>query len=156
MSLDHARMEAASRGCATKSDKIRTLSKQGYTRSEIAAFLGVRYQFVRNVLIASEQATSAASPKAPPAQGIRNRTRLKVEAGGRIVIPAAFRQAMGIGEGGTVLAWVDGGELHLAAPEAAMLQAQKLAQRAVSGSGSLADELIAERREEAKKERGNG
>jgi bifunctional DNA-binding transcriptional regulator/antitoxin component of YhaV-PrlF toxin-antitoxin module len=156
MALDQARMQALSRGYTTKSDKIRALSKQGYSRSEIAKFLQVRYQFVRNVLVAAEEAGSADVSKPSPADGIRNRARLKVEAGGRVVLPAPFRQAMGVEEGSTVLAWVEDGELHLIAPKVAMRHAQELAQHALGGESSLADELLAERREEAKRDNGNG
>jgi DNA-directed RNA polymerase specialized sigma24 family protein len=35
----------------TKSAKIRLLDQEGFTRSEIAKIMGVRYQHVRNVLI---------------------------------------------------------------------------------------------------------
>lgn len=35
----------------TKSAKIRVLNKEGWTRSEIARFMDIRYQHVRNVLI---------------------------------------------------------------------------------------------------------
>lgn len=42
----------------TVSSKIRYLDAAGYTRSEIAAKLGKRYQHVRNVLI-----TPVATPK---------------------------------------------------------------------------------------------
>lgn len=35
----------------TKSDAIRDLSSKGYTRSDIAKMLGIRYQHVRNVLV---------------------------------------------------------------------------------------------------------
>jgi AbrB family looped-hinge helix DNA binding protein len=156
MALDQARMQALSRGYTTKSDKIRALSKQGYSRSEIARFLQVRYQFVRNVLVASDEGASEGRPKSAPAEGIRNRVRLKMEAGGRVVIPSPFRKAMGLEEGSTVLAWVEDGELHLVSPKVAMRHAQELAQRAVAGGASMADELLAERREEAKRENGNG
>lgn len=37
-------------GLRTKADKIRTLAKAGYFRTEIAKFLGIRYQQVRHVL----------------------------------------------------------------------------------------------------------
>ena len=37
----------------TTSDQIRSLAKEGLTRSEIAKRLGIRYQHVRNVLIGS-------------------------------------------------------------------------------------------------------
>lgn len=37
----------------TKSDKIRALSEAGYSRSEIAKYLNIRYQHVRKVLVDS-------------------------------------------------------------------------------------------------------
>lgn len=37
--------------CGTKSAAIRKLHKEGWTRAQIAEFLGVRYQHVRTVLI---------------------------------------------------------------------------------------------------------
>lgn len=156
MPLDRARMEAASRRFSTKSDKIRELSRHGYSRSEIAKFLDIRYQFVRNVLVASNEASSGVSPKPVAVDGIRNRARLKVEAGGRVVLPAAFRQALGVEEGATLLAWVDRGELHLIAPSRAVQRAQEIAEQALAGAVGLADELLAERREEAKRDDRDG
>ena len=44
-------MERAVAGLTTKSDKIRALYREGYSRSEIRRFLGIRYQHVRNVLV---------------------------------------------------------------------------------------------------------
>jgi AbrB family looped-hinge helix DNA binding protein len=79
-----------------------------------------------------------------------------VDAGGRILIPSAVREAMRIGEGDTVLAWLEDGELHVVGPEVALRQAQALARRLIRGAGTLADELIAERREEAGREATNG
>ena len=53
--LDEARMKELTKGLATKSDKIRVLSENGYSRGDIARFLGIRYQHVRNVLVQSAQ-----------------------------------------------------------------------------------------------------
>jgi bifunctional DNA-binding transcriptional regulator/antitoxin component of YhaV-PrlF toxin-antitoxin module len=78
--------------------------------------------------------------------------RLKVDAGGRIAIPQGVREAMHIPENGSVLAWFEDGELRLVSPHTALKQVQALARELLSGSDSLADELIAERREEAKRE----
>lgn len=41
------------KGLTTKSDKIRALDRAGFTRTDIAQFLGIRYQHVRNVLVQS-------------------------------------------------------------------------------------------------------
>lgn len=166
--LDEARMRALTKGLATKSDKIRVLSEAGYSRGDIAKFLGIRYQHVRNVLMQSAKkaapgfaeagqppiAGSLAAAAAP--EGIRHRVSLKVDAGGRILIPSPVREAMKIAEGDTVLAWLENGELHLVSPQVALRQAQELARKLISGAGTLADELIAERREEARREAAHG
>ena len=41
---------ALTEGIATKADKMRVLERNGYARADIARFLGVRYQQVRNTL----------------------------------------------------------------------------------------------------------
>jgi predicted transcriptional regulator len=43
-------MIALTEGIATKADKMRVLERNGYARADIARFLGVRYQQVRNTL----------------------------------------------------------------------------------------------------------
>jgi AbrB family looped-hinge helix DNA binding protein len=166
--LDLARMKELTKGLATKSDKIRVLSENGYSRGDIARFLGIRYQHVRNVLVQSaKKATPGFEEAGPPPiagslmasaapEGIRHRMSLKVDAGGRVLIPSAVREAMGVGEGDTVLAWLEDGGLHLVSPQVALRQAQDLARKLMRGAGTLADELIAERREEARREAANG
>ena len=44
-------MDEISEGLATKSAKIRALAHAGASRSEIATYLNIRYQHVRNVLV---------------------------------------------------------------------------------------------------------
>ena len=51
-------------GLTTKSDKIRALDAAGYSRTEIAQFLGIIYQHVRNVLVQS----GAPASRKPPAK----------------------------------------------------------------------------------------
>ena len=46
-------------GDATKSDKIRRLDELGLARADIAKALGIRYQFVRNVLVEDERRRAA-------------------------------------------------------------------------------------------------
>lgn len=45
--------EAVVEGLTSKADKIRALAQAGYFRTEIARFLEIRYQHVRNVLVKS-------------------------------------------------------------------------------------------------------
>src|SRR6266550_6813689 len=51
MSTERLPAELLVRDLKTKSDKIRTLAKAGYSRTEISESLGVRYQHVRKVLV---------------------------------------------------------------------------------------------------------
>ena len=88
--------------------------------------------------------------------GVRNRVRLKIDSAGRVLIPADIRAAMELEEGSAVLAWLEDGELHLVGQQVALRQAQDLARNLLVGDGSLADELRADRREEARRERKNG
>lgn len=53
----------------TKSNVIRFLSGQGWTRSQIASFMGIRYQHVRNVLIQPlKQKVETEKPATAPAE----------------------------------------------------------------------------------------
>src|SRR5579871_2394495 len=52
-------MDKVTEGLPTKSAKIRALYKRGASRSEIATYLNIRYQHVRNVLVAPGPQSSA-------------------------------------------------------------------------------------------------
>jgi bifunctional DNA-binding transcriptional regulator/antitoxin component of YhaV-PrlF toxin-antitoxin module len=98
----------------------------------------------------------AVEQRPPEGEGIENRVRLKVDAAGRVLIPADMRASMGLSDGGTVLAWLDRGELHVVSTEVAAGQAQQMARSLIGGDARLAEELIADRREEARREAKNG
>lgn len=80
-------------------------------------------------------------------------TPLQVGPQGRIVIPAAVRQSLGIEPGDTLVARVEGGRLvletraHLLARFSARFAGARM-QPVGGGAGSVVDELIAERRAE--------
>ena len=74
---------------------------------------------------------------------------LQVGADGRVLIPAELRSLMMIGEDGRLSARVEQGELRLISPNVALQRLRKLVREQDSGSGSVVDELIAERRKEA-------
>lgn len=44
-------MQQVVEGLATQNARIRALYREGYSRSEIRRFMGIRYQHVRNVLV---------------------------------------------------------------------------------------------------------
>jgi bifunctional DNA-binding transcriptional regulator/antitoxin component of YhaV-PrlF toxin-antitoxin module len=97
-------------------------------------------------------APQSLEPGAPPRP---SRTRLVLGPGGRVVIPAALRDAMQVKEGDAMLAWVEGQELHLMTALAAMRAARERVMAALPQPAGLVDELLAERRAEALRESGN-
>lgn len=146
-------------GLRSKSDKMRALAKAGYSRTEIADFLGTRYQFVRNVLVNDEgrSAKKAAEAKASIGAGDKLApAKLRLGPDGRVVIPAAFREALRLSEGDTLIASMEDGELHLLTLQAAVRRAQVIVRRFVPEGVSLVDELIEDRRREVERERQDG
>jgi AbrB family looped-hinge helix DNA binding protein len=77
---------------------------------------------------------------------------LKVGPKGRIVIPAGFRRALRIEPGSVLVGHVEDGRLILERREAILQRLQARFAATVPAGISLADELIAERREEAQPE----
>ncbi len=82
--------------------------------------------------------------------------RLKVGPGGRVVIPADIRQALGIAEGDTLLATLVGGELRLLSSQSALQRARALVRQSIPAGVSLVDDLFAERRREVERDRQRG
>jgi bifunctional DNA-binding transcriptional regulator/antitoxin component of YhaV-PrlF toxin-antitoxin module len=58
------KMSALASPMASKSNKIRTLEKAGFSQGDISRFLGVRPQFVSNVIRADQRATEVKSQTA--------------------------------------------------------------------------------------------
>jgi AbrB family looped-hinge helix DNA binding protein len=80
------------------------------------------------------------------------RQAVKIGPGGRIVIPAALRDKLGVKPGDTIWLEEDEGTVRISTVREAIRRAQELVARYAPGDRSLADELIAERREEAARE----
>ena len=78
--------------------------------------------------------------------------RLRVNENGRVVIPAAFRKALGINPGDEVILSLEQDELRITTMKRRIERAQRRARQYVKPGVSLVDELIAERREAAKRE----
>lgn len=68
---------------------------------------------------------------------------------GRLVIPAAYRKALGLKPGDEVLLTLEDGEIRLVSTRQAVTRAQTLIRRYIPNGRSLSEELIKERREEA-------
>src|SRR5882757_3163247 len=80
----------------------------------------------------------------------------QISENGRIVIPASYRKAMGLKGGEVLTIRMDEEGLHIQSQRQALLRAQAAVRKFVSADRSLVDELIAERRLEAKRETERG
>jgi AbrB family looped-hinge helix DNA binding protein len=83
---------------------------------------------------------------------MEQQVRLKVNENGRIVIPAEFRKALGIEVGDEVLVRLEKHEVTISTQQQRIKKAQERARKYVKPGVSLVDELLAERREEARRE----
>lgn len=77
---------------------------------------------------------------------------VKIGEGGRIVIPAEFRKALGVGVGDELLLQLDEGRLLLMTRAQAIVYVQERLAKYTVADRSLSDELIAERKDQAKHE----
>jgi AbrB family looped-hinge helix DNA binding protein len=78
--------------------------------------------------------------------------RVTLNENGRIVIPAAMRKALKVKPGDELMLHMEDGELLVTTHTQRIRKAQELVRRYVPEGVSLVDELIAERREAAKRE----
>jgi len=80
------------------------------------------------------------------------RVRMRIGAKGRLVIPVAMREAMGIAENEVIDLRVVDGELRIVTLRETIRRVQERARRYVKPGTLVSDELSAERREAAKHE----
>ena len=147
-------MDEVAEGLSTKAEKIRALFRAGYSRSEIAGFVGVRYQHVRNVLVQSgfmetQLSRPMPAPEGVPEDSVPVLVRTAIGPGGRVVIPAAYRKALEVKEGDYIVMQMDGEELRVVNDEKEFERAREVLAQYVPEGVSLVDELIADRRREA-------
>ena len=155
----------------SKSEKMRRLADAGYEKADIARYLGVRYQFVYNVLSSPrsagfprEQANKSSEPRTdtPPdpantetdREGLPKWYWTKIGKAGRLELPEVFLEALGVVEGDDVQLALDRSGLRVVNRDAALRELQAHVRRFVPEGVSLVDELIAERRSEAAREAG--
>jgi AbrB family looped-hinge helix DNA binding protein len=161
--LDTSEMARLTKDLPTKSEKMRTLAKAGFSRSDIARFLGTRYQFVRNVLEHEKVRQAAAlhatdNPADDDLAGAGEGRPVKVRVGpnGQVNLPAAFRDELGFKEGSSLVAVLEDGGIRLLPMAAAVRRAQAMVRKFIPEGVSLVDALIEDRREEAEREQRGG
>jgi bifunctional DNA-binding transcriptional regulator/antitoxin component of YhaV-PrlF toxin-antitoxin module len=149
-----AQMSKLTRGLPSKSEKMRTLAKAGYSRGEISRFLGTSYQFVRNVLVREE--ARSPSPEAvsdsPGVASAHRSNRVRLGPSRQIMLPEAATKALDLKEGDTLVATVDDGEIRLMTIPTAVRKAQAIVRQYVPEGVSLVDELLEDRRREVERE----
>jgi hypothetical protein len=159
MQADHKRMADIAGPRPTKAAKIRALARAGFARADIARFLGIRYQHVRNVL--AQQPPASERAELPPqddtkASGFAESTaewsvevardNLEVSADGTVRVPKSLLILAEIQPGETILARVVDGEVRLSSYAATVRRVQWLAKHFVRPGASEVDDFIAERR----------
>ena len=78
-----------------------------------------------------------------------NEIKTKIGEGGRLVIPAGYRKALGLKPGDDVVLFLEEDEIRIVTACQAIQRAQALVRRYVPKERKLSEELIRERREEA-------
>jgi AbrB family looped-hinge helix DNA binding protein len=77
---------------------------------------------------------------------------IRIREGGRIVIPAAVRAALGVGPGDDLIATFEDGEFRLTTRTEKIRRLQERLKKYIKPGESVVDEFIAERRAEALRE----
>jgi AbrB family looped-hinge helix DNA binding protein len=139
----------------SKSAKIRELAGAGMKTADIGRALHITYQHAYKVLHDEEQKKGAVKggfSESPQNQLAPSQAKLRLGPDGRVVIPAAFRETLGLGEGDTLFARIENGEIHLLTSAAVMRRVNAMVREFVPEGVSLVDELIEERRREARQD----
>jgi bifunctional DNA-binding transcriptional regulator/antitoxin component of YhaV-PrlF toxin-antitoxin module len=80
------------------------------------------------------------------------RTLTKLGEGGRLVIPAAYRKALGVDTGDELVLELEEGSLRISTVHEGIRRAKTLVRSYIPEGLRLSDELIEERRREARRE----
>jgi antitoxin PrlF len=81
-----------------------------------------------------------------------SQVKSRIDQGGRVVIPAEYRRALGLRAGEEVILQLEDGEIRMLSLSEAIRRAQALVRQHVRDGRSLSDELIAERKAEVARE----
>lgn len=75
--------------------------------------------------------------------------KTRIREGGRLIIPAAYRKALGLKPGDEVVLFLEEDEIRVVGAHQAIARAQALVRRYIPRGKKLSDELIRDRREDA-------
>jgi hypothetical protein len=159
-------MLEATKGLDTKTAKMRALRAAGASRSEIAKFLGVTYQRVRNVEKDDERKGGASAARSNPASAAFGESapqpfsvepneivHFETQPDGSLVVPRAVLAANGFAPAERVTLVPEGdGRIRILSSMESIREAQEIVRRYSTPGVSLVDELFKMRREEFEKE----
>lgn len=100
------------------------------------------------------KSTSVAETQSKPAR--LEPAHVTLGPGGRVVIPAPFREALKLKEGDRLVALLEDGEVRLLTGAAAIRRVQTFVRQFVPEGVSLVDELLEDRRREVEREERDG
>jgi antitoxin PrlF len=83
---------------------------------------------------------------------MEQQTRTRIEGKGRVVIPAAFRTALGLKVGDEIDLRIEDNEIRISTLKSRLERSRQRLRKFVKPGRLLSDELIAERRGAAKRE----
>lgn len=160
MQMVRHQLDEIVQGLITKSDKIRALGRQGVPTAEIAKYLGIRYQHARNVLVDGGLATTKRHDVIADKPSLSDAERqvdskpqwVEVDMQGKMQLPIHLCEVVGISSGTRVHVRVNGDAIEVLSQRAALQRAHDIVRKFVPQGVSLVDELIADRRREAKTE----
>ena len=149
--MSNATWTKATKDLPTKSAKIRALDALGVPRADIARFLDIRYQHVRNVLMQERPApVQHVAETAVPYDDEDGRAALQPD--GSVRVPALLAAQLGA-HAGEILAAVplDGG-LWIATRKVSRARAQAMAQQFSPNDADWMSELRADRQRQFERE----
>jgi len=147
-------LEKVAQGPGTKSDKIRKLHEAGFSKSEIARALGIRYQFARNVIVDDERMKKNKSTEIdqleisqlPSSDDLNLPIKIVLGHANEIQLPPAWVSDLGLQEGSALVAVFDGVEIRICTLDESIRRARELVQKIVPAGVSLSDSIIDDRR----------
>ncbi len=83
---------------------------------------------------------------------MEQQTRTRIEGKGRVVIPASFRTALGLKVGDAIDLRIEDNEIRISTLKSRLERSRQRLRKFVKPGRLLSDELIAERREAARRE----
>lgn len=143
--LTDEQMRALTAQAGSKSAKIRALDRHGVSKSAIANFLKIKYQFVYNVL-ARDAPKFEADAKAAATDGQRAAApeffQVEIDCEGRIRLPAEYVDAERLRGGDALFCRRDGDGIRIMSQAAALRYLGDLVKRHMPDHVSLIDALL--------------